>query len=161
MTEPTINALGVSRYQSYQEWMGVPIATSTGKPKWMPGIEDFRAVTPYGIFGQYDTEFSFRVAYLKRLDEKADEIHRTLLRLSDKYPGQRLVMLCWDDLTKPDGWCHRTMLTEWLAGKGVEAPELEWTLHGPPQQTASLHRDTGEILPPTPGTVPLFGDDFL
>lgn len=157
-----INPIGTARYQKFEQWMGVPIATSTGKPKWMPQIEKIDALTPYGIFGQYDTEFSFRVAYLKRLDSKEAEIKAALQALSRKYPGQRLVLLCWDDLTKPDGWCHRTMAAEWLEARGLVVPELTFAEHGPHTAVASLNEKTGEVTTErVAGLTPLFDDDFM
>jgi hypothetical protein len=55
----------------------------------------------------------------------ADQIHADLLRLSAKYPGQRLVMMCYEDVTIPGGeMCHRTVAAEWLRAKGLEVPEL-------------------------------------
>jgi hypothetical protein len=36
-----------------------------------------------------------------------------------------LVLLCYEDLQRPDVWCHRTMLCDWLNERGVEIKELE------------------------------------
>jgi hypothetical protein len=69
-------------------------------------------------------EFEFRIRYRERLDKHEDEIHRDLIRLSKKYPGQRLILLCWEDLRKPNLWCHRTIAAEWLGERGVDVPEM-------------------------------------
>jgi hypothetical protein len=162
MTETgIINALATARYTSWAPWMGTPIATSIGKPKWMPGIEQLRPAVPFGVFGEYDTEFAYRVAYEALLDKGSAALHRELVRLSAKYPGERLVLLCWCDITKAGNFCHRRMLADWLATKDVEAPELTLNDRGP-----TVYEDA-----PGPGgpahvrellaePQPLFGEDF-
>lgn len=160
-SEPVINALATARYNTWAPWMGVPVATSIGKPKWMPGIEVLKPAVPYGVFGEYDTEFPYRVAYEERLNTHSAALRRELERLSAKYPGQRLVLLCWCDLGKPGAFCHRRMLADWLQGKDVEAPELTLDDRGP-----AVYEDAPgpggpesvrELLSPPQA---LFGDDF-
>lgn len=121
--EPIINRLGTACYSLFRPDMGVPVATSVGKPKWMPGIDAINEMAPYGLLTGY-TEFEFRLKYHDRLDKNEDKVKAALLRLSAKYPGERLVLLCWEDLRKPDLWCHRTMLAEWLEARGLTVPEL-------------------------------------
>lgn len=124
MTDDVIGPLGTSRYQSFQPWMGVPVAISVGTPAWMPGIEVCNPLRPWGLL-KLPTDFEFRLAYEKQLDRRADEIRDRLVTLSRKYPGQRLVLLCWEDLNDPRAdECHRTQVAEWLQAKGLEIHEL-------------------------------------
>jgi hypothetical protein len=47
---------------------------------------------------------------------------RELQDLQEGY-DQDLCLLCFCDLTRPDGWCHRTMLGEWISQKtGEDVP---------------------------------------
>jgi Zn-finger protein len=47
---------------------------------------------------------------------------RELQDLQEGY-DQDLCLLCFCGLTRPDGWCHRTMLGEWISQKtGEDVP---------------------------------------
>jgi hypothetical protein len=59
------------------------------------------------------------------------QLHRltpkVLAELADLQAGYDapLVLCCHCDLRKPGGWCHRTMLAEWISQKlDLEVPEL-------------------------------------
>lgn len=59
------------------------------------------------------------------LHRKQHVIFSVLAELGRAYPGQTLVLMCFDDLSKPGAWCHRTMFAEWYYEKtGVSVPEL-------------------------------------
>ena len=122
LVEP-INPLGTARYQDWRPAMGIAVATSVGKPRWMPGIEEVKGLAPHGL-RHINNEFEFRLKYTERLNALEEEIHRDLIRLSRKYPNERLILLCWEDLRKPNLWCHRTLAAEWFAERGVIVPEM-------------------------------------
>lgn len=147
----TINKLGTSRYQAFQPWMGVPIQISNTAPKWMPGLDYITAFKPVGI-QNIEPEFAFREVYNKRLDGRADEIHAALLALSSKYPNERLVMLCWDDLDDLTAWCHRTVAADWLRAKGLEVLEMPRFKHEVPGYESVNTRNVKPLdvnLPPS------------
>jgi hypothetical protein len=48
-----------------------------------------------------------------------------LQRISRESGCVALVLLCYEDLQRPDVWCHRTMLCDWVNERGVEIKELE------------------------------------
>lgn len=44
-------------------------------------------------------------------------------RTATQYTG--IVLLCYEDLRKPDVWCHRQLLAEWIEERfGIQVPEL-------------------------------------
>jgi hypothetical protein len=65
--------------------------------------------------------------YAKILEGHGVEaIQEDLARLSVLANGRPLVLLCFEDLTKPDLWCHRRMFASWWEDKTtVFVPELE------------------------------------
>ena len=153
-TETPINPLGTSRYPGFQTWMGVPVAISIGKPRWMPGIESIPALAPYGVKDIPDDD-DFRVAYAERLDSKEAEIQKALQRLSAKYPGQRLVLLCWEDLTKPDvEMCHRTEAAKWLRARGLQIEEIDESMR--PEAAPPARRPEAAAPSAPPETPTLF-----
>lgn len=119
----TINPLATHRYSTFKPWMGVPICITTGAPRWMPGLDYVTGLKPIGL-RDVVTDEEFTQLYLERLDRLEAAIHADLLRLSAKYPGQRLVLLCYEDLVKGSEMCHRTVAAEWLTRRGLVVPEL-------------------------------------
>ena len=125
-------------YSAYRRPMGVPIITSLGTPKWW---EDARivakSVQPFGVFGKYTGFIEYRTAYEDRLNSLRHKLEAEFNELGQNYPQQTLVMLCFCDVRKPDGWCHRTMAAKWLeANFGLVVPELTLTIK--PQRPAPL-----------------------
>lgn len=153
-SEDAINPLGTFKYPGFQPWMGVPVAISIGVPRWMPGIDKIRALAPYGVKDIPDDD-DFREAYAARLDAHEDEIHRDLLRLSKKWPGQRLVLLCWEDLTKPGAeMCHRTEAAVWLRARGLQVEEINPS--DAPERPSTARRSAMKAAPPEPDIPTLF-----
>lgn len=118
-----LNPLGTANFPGFKDWMGVPIGTAVGRAKWMPGIDQIEELKPFGLIRGF-TQFEFRLKYMERLDRNEDKIHARLVTLSQKYPGQRLVLLCWEDLRRGDKWCHRELVAEWLEARGISCPEM-------------------------------------
>lgn len=108
------------------------VQTSNGAPKFplkYPLIE-CKALAP-----DYSTmklpKDKFRVAYRKKLDRLGIARVQDMLMAAareHKYegkPAEVVVLLCFEDVRRPDDWCHRTMLAEWLNEQGVKVEELE------------------------------------
>lgn len=157
MSDDLINELATYKYPGFSTWMGVPVAISIGVPRWMPGIDKIKALAPYGVKDIPDDD-DFRVAYAERLDAHEDEIKAELVRLSKKWPGQRLVLLCWEDLTKPDvEMCHRTEAAKWLRARGLAVEEIDKNdAPPPPPKTLSSGRLAAPAAPPEPDAPTLF-----
>lgn len=91
------------------------------------GYKLYRALNPGRWFNDPDltsNQEKFRERYfneiLKPLDPKKvyDHLH-TLVE------GYEPVLLCWEDVTKPDQWCHRRMVADWFEDQlGVKVPEF-------------------------------------
>jgi uncharacterized protein (DUF488 family) len=129
--------------------MGVPIGTSVGAPSWMPGLDYITAFKPVGLVKIQDRD-EFTEKYRARLDKMAGAAIRDLDALSRKYPDTRLVMLCYEDITKPGVWCHREVLAEWLREKGLEVPEIP----ADRADAAALGLAPGPVTPAPPATAP-------
>lgn len=63
-------------------------------------------------------------AYRKRLDKLGRDAAAQLLG-SIPSGGAGLVLLCYENLSEGDAWCHRRLLAEWLEAQlGISVPEL-------------------------------------
>jgi hypothetical protein len=69
---------------------------------------------------------SFDLAYRKQLERRGvAAIMEQLESTSTKYGGRDLVLLCFEDLSKRNAWCHRTTFAQWWFEKtGNETKEL-------------------------------------
>jgi hypothetical protein len=128
--------LFTARYVDYDPAWGVAVRTTVGAPKgWRHWpLEHIRRVTPYGLLHIRNRE-EFAERYIARLERAgAEVIERRLQGIADKYAGGSLWLCCFDDLTKPGAWCHRTLLGGWLEENlGVEVIEIN-----KPSQSAQL-----------------------
>jgi hypothetical protein len=107
--------------------MGVPVRMSCGVPKnWAgPALEYAKEITPWGIFGkrQYEESDAFEVAYRAKLDRFKFPVARELKAIGERYEGDRLVLLCYENVERQ--WCHRRMFAIWLEDKtGLDVFEL-------------------------------------
>lgn len=80
----------------------------------------------------------YRPAYRAILDQHGlDAILDNLAGISRCHEGRGLVLLCFENLAKPDLWCHRRLFAEWWEEQtGQAVPELEAALvpaRGPTQ----------------------------
>jgi hypothetical protein len=67
----------------------------------------------------------FRAAYLAKLEAAGYDAILSRLRELHDTAGRPVILLCYEDLRKPDLECHRTQLTRWLRSKGFPpVPEL-------------------------------------
>ena len=91
---------------------------SIGKPRFKTGYEireQCYALAPKGYMLKMEYE-PYREAYFKKLEEiGADKIIGIVQRMDERAQeeGKTLVLLCYEDLRKPDQWCHRTLFAEW------------------------------------------------
>ena len=121
--------LAVCSYTAFREEMGVAVRTSTGYPRFWRGtrLEYAKLCAPFGIFGKVTDPDEYARLYRAHLDAHAGEVAAELAVIARRRKA-RLVLCCFEDLSKPGKWCHRTTLAAWLEERtGLEVPEL-----GPP-----------------------------
>jgi len=104
----------------------VPIQTSIGRPGWVSfELVAWEAVMPWGLLEERDPEV-FRRRYRHRLHLRTPRILAELADLQRTYDGWPLALCCFEDLRRPDAWCHRRILAGWLEEHlGEEIPDLE------------------------------------
>jgi hypothetical protein len=75
------------------------------------------------IFGYPDYEI-FKMGYRKQLNmEGFNRIKEELDRVAKR--GKITVLLCFEDIRKPEQWCHRRIFAEWWEEQsGQEVAEL-------------------------------------
>jgi hypothetical protein len=99
------------------------VSIARNPPRGTPaGFRVFKALAPGAWFNSVDrAEYERLYAQqLAALDPPKvwEEIHAL-------HPGVEPVLLCWEDLSKPDQWCHRTLAAEWFRRNlGHEVAEI-------------------------------------
>ena len=112
-------ALFTGRYHSHRAEHGVGVAISLGQPKWplpYPLDHELRDLMPVGLLGRDLAWPEFERRYLARLDWVGPvRLRRQLEAIAAQYPGEALVLLCWE---KPGQRCHRRIAADWLEEHG-------------------------------------------
>lgn len=116
------------RYQGFEPSMGVPVRITLGAPRWAlpyalehqvreaaPSREYFGAARPV-----------YEAAYVTQLNGHGVEFFASRFQqIAVSARDPRLVLLCFEDLSKPDQWCHRRMFAEWWQERaGAKVREL-------------------------------------
>lgn len=106
------------------------VRISLGTPKWDLGYRldgEFKDLMPFGLFREYETYEAFKPAYFERLDKIGVSRIQQQLADFDKL-GKDVVLLCYEDIRKPENWCHRTAFAEWYKMRtGITIEELPET----------------------------------
>ncbi len=143
--------LATCSYRGFHPSMGIPVRTSVGKPKHRLGYRlDAEARSLFPTYKMLKLPYDeYRYQYLSHLRAKGvvhfEKIFRSLLTIYQRY-GDRLVLLCYEDVIGEGDWCHRRMFSEfWQGTGGCMVPELYLNL-----QTGELeeHLDTPGDHPP-------------
>jgi hypothetical protein len=125
--ELLVGRIVTSRYQSWQPGHGVPIQVTIGTPKFWGGrrqLVDLRIAAPWGLMDPELPTDECRRLYVQRLDDRADRIVGGLAAIARQNPGERLVLLCFEDV-EAGQVCHRRWFAEWFEDRyGIEVPEL-------------------------------------
>jgi hypothetical protein len=107
----------------------VKVAITVGKPKWPVGFEfvAFNLLAPFGRLFRIDDREEFTKAYFEKMDRiGVAAISKRFQEISDQHGGKDLVLLCYENLTKPGEWCHRQVFAQWwLRETGEIIKELE------------------------------------
>ncbi|OJF12763.1 hypothetical protein BG844_18905 [Couchioplanes caeruleus subsp. caeruleus] len=109
--------------------MGSPVRTTVGYPRFTLPYElagHARLISPTWAMVSISNEATYRGQYRQQLDAHGvDAVCGELHAIADQASDPRLVLLCFDDLSKPDGWCHRRMFADWWTElTGDDVPEL-------------------------------------
>lgn len=110
----------------------LPVSVSIGMPSWplAYGLVQKSPVrsmcAPWGLLHLDLDEDEFQARYEDRLNRiGADKIVAALEELASQHDAPGCVLLCWEDLRKPDTWCHRRHLAAYLEHGGAgTVPEL-------------------------------------
>ncbi|AVO21768.1 hypothetical protein SEA_GODPHATHER_67 [Mycobacterium phage GodPhather] len=111
-------------YGEFKPEMGVPIRTSVGTPKWFKG----NPISWENVYPKYHWLHlpfdEYRRRYMALLADHGVEMLRgdidhmvRLYQAQHRETPDRLVLLCFEKLSKPDAWCHRTLLAEYLTAE--------------------------------------------
>ncbi|MFZ3595063.1 hypothetical protein [Streptomyces sp. BH104] len=130
--------LATSRYQDWRPEHGVPIGITVGRPRFVryPFLQ-IKALAPWELFkppykGIDNVEIERRV-YRERLQIHREEILAGLVEVAEGHPGQRGVLLCFENVNKGEE-CHRRWAAEWfIEVYGWDVPEIK---DGPDQLLA-------------------------
>lgn len=126
--------LFTGRYQAFQPSMGVPVRTTVGAPRWklayplqhnLPEVTPTREMVRGAHTGGW-SQAKFEVAYRARLTEIGPARIIAAAEIIAHQAGTgRLVLLCFDDVSKQGVWCHRLMFGRWWVDvTGQPVPEL-------------------------------------
>jgi hypothetical protein len=125
--------LATSRYQAADliETSGRAAAGITlGYPRWKlryPLVANLRQLAPTKEIIAVEDPAMFDEMYRNRLRDLGVEGVRELLEgVANQANNERLVLCCYEDLTKPGLWCHRRIFSSWWEeNTGEVVPELE------------------------------------
>jgi hypothetical protein len=121
--------LATASYKSFIPAMGVPVATSSGRPKFSIRYElteEVGALKPWGLLDIDDDEV-FTERYRARLDKVGvGKLQRVFHAISAKHGGSRLVLLCWETVEHGQPCHRRTWADWWTEQTGQPVPELSW-----------------------------------
>jgi hypothetical protein len=107
--------------RAFKNEYGVPLRTTVGLIRNI-ACESGSKLAPYGLLKIADPD-EFAARYIARLDGLADAIEAQLLGVAEKYPGQTIVCLCFEDVRKD--LCHREFAAQWLHERwGIDVREL-------------------------------------
>lgn len=136
--------LATCTYQEFQPSMGVPVRTTVGHPRFklpysLAGHAKLIAPTWAMLKLPHD---AYTFTYRRHLAAHGAEriaAELTQIHTSARAGHAPLVLLCFDRLDEPDGWCHRTMFADWwLEQTGQGVPELGAFIPAAPQAQQSL-----------------------
>jgi hypothetical protein len=102
-----------------------PIGISQGEARFLKFTPTYlKALAPTWAMVKITDKKVYRRAYFKQLNGiDIESVKQMLEPLSN---GKPIVLLCFEDLRKPNLWCHRTMFAEWFEKQtGQKIEELE------------------------------------
>jgi hypothetical protein len=125
--------LATSRYQAadlIEASARAAVGITRGYPRFKlgyPVVANLRQLAPTREMLAFKDACTFDKMYRDRLDDLGvDEVARLLTDCAERANNERLVLLCFEDLTKPGLRCHRRLFSAWWQkNTGEDVPELE------------------------------------
>jgi hypothetical protein len=97
------------------------IGISIGKNRWAKVDIYLTNIAPTWDMVKLTDQEVYRKLYFEKLDTVGvDNIRESFESISSEKP---LVLLCYENISKPGQWCHRTMFAEWWKEKTGEVIE--------------------------------------
>jgi hypothetical protein len=122
--------LATCSYKGFHPSMGIPVKTSVGKPRFKLSYEihaEMKTLAPrYNMLKMPYDEYRYRYEKLlaAATAPRLDDQFKMLMRTYKKY-GDRLVLLCFEDVIEKGDWCHRRMFAKWWKTTTLrDVPEL-------------------------------------
>lgn len=150
--------LFTTSYSRFRPGMGEPVQASNGKPRWKLAYDLTYAIREaypkWSLVKSNLSEEEFTRRYHADLDKVGvDAISSRLRAIAVATGNERLVLLCFEELSKPNNWCHRRMFASWWeAQTGDAVRELGPT--GPDDDQAGLlDYQTSLIVDPSTGEI--------
>ena len=118
-----------SRYSNPELRSGkyTTVRISLGTRKWPLGYHldaELADLMPFGLLNKFERYEDFERAYFARLDQKGTGRILAQLQRFERL-GKDVVLLCYEDIRKPDDWCHRRTFADWWQKiRGEVIPEL-------------------------------------
>jgi len=129
--------LWTSRYQSFQPEWGAPIPITLGMPKFRLGYvigPSERDLAPDYAWFNASTE-TYTIRMIEKFDRFGVEHYEGIFDRHAASSGKTdLVLLCYEDLSKPREFCHRRLFSVWWeekTGQVVREKGLSATMVGP------------------------------
>jgi hypothetical protein len=124
--------LVTGRYAGWRPEFGVPIRATQGMPRgWKHGeLIRASAITPSKrvAFGKMP-ESEAHVEFVGQLQQRSMETVLFLGEVARRFPGQRLVVLCFENVIAGEV-CHRRWFADWMEAEyGMTVPELAYEGH--------------------------------
>ena len=109
--------LYVSRYSNkcLAKTEAVKVGISLGAPRFKKEYElagNAFALAPTRAMFNLDKTV-FEAQYRKRLDNLGVERIKSILSTFGYGKEKEMILLCYEDITKPEDWCHRTVFAKW------------------------------------------------
>ena len=108
--------LFTNRFQAFTPAQGVPVRITRGNPRWKLAYELAHQVHELAPGTSYfrEPEPVFTAGYRADLDRiGAPKIAELLQTITTQAGDHRLVLLCFEDLSRPGEWCHRRIFADW------------------------------------------------
>jgi len=100
----------------------VPIAITATVPEWFKGLTYQKLAPSYDILMEYKKtgdrdRYTHRFMYEILYKLKPDEVYNELMELTG---GKHFCLVCYE---KPDSFCHRHLVADWLSINGYPCKE--------------------------------------
>ena len=133
--------LSTSSYTQFKPEWGVPVPITLGAPKmplrWHVPPSQKTLAPDYSWFKASDEVFNSSM--IAKLNKYGVDFYQDLFRhIAHEAGDNRLVLLCYEDLSKPSSVCHRELIAAWWeAQTGQKMPEKGFVHMPRPEASAA------------------------